>query len=695
MFEMRVPLAPTPEHANEHLTATADEDMWSEPPSPDASLSPVSPMEAALRSGFSSRRSSSAGSLPFQSLPPPPQSQPPQRLMRVPTPTRRWLAPLVASVEEVNPLRRRVESCLLQRERTVAQLTAWLRNTYRIQQNVGAKYASGGGADLRRWNTMSSSTRDDHRVKLALLLASIRMQTCELVEALEDWRHSRPTLLVTTASGRTKAMPRPFVWRGRWWPLQLMLDPPLLPLPLPCDPLLLRWFERTADATMWCDAEGTAQPELFAASAWHPAKVLQRMQVADARLHAEADALELRTAELTRQRHSTSGEGSGGSAPALLQHAGRFLPGSASSLEPPSAAWTSDGASIQLARLLYGGPKPYALAMRALCKAVDAAWTERERRIEAATVMQSIVRGRKERKNGRCSHLTFSFLKIKRGQPKAIRTEGRLASFYNAASKPGKSIQDGLRDALTANLSRVMDLFREWDTDGNGMIDRKEFHKAIRALGVRAPRAEVNTLFDTFDADGGGTLEASELAKVLRRGAGDDVKLAAGLEAGAKGEIEVRAKNKFSLRQHARDGNSSRAGVEPTIENLRRAMSADKLRVKDIMNALDKDQDGSCSRSEFRQVLPMLGFDIGGHAAIDALFDSFDADRSGEVDFEELHRMLRYAFEPVREQLNEHDNALEAALRLQKYFRRRSARTKLLKELEVSMHSHLAEQQET
>ena len=75
-------------------------------------------------------------------------------------------------------------------------------------------------------------------------------------------------------------------------------------------------------------------------------------------------------------------------------------------------------------------------------------------------------------------------------------------------------------------------------TDGNGMIDRKEFHKAIRALGVRAPRAEVNTLFDTFDADGGGTLEASELAKVLRRGAGDDVKLAAGLEAGAKGEAQ-------------------------------------------------------------------------------------------------------------------------------------------------------------
>ena len=42
---------------------------------------------------------------------------------------------------------------------------------------------------------------------------------------------------------------------------------------------------------------------------------------------------------------------------------------------------------------------------------------------------------------------------------------------------------------------------------GNGLVDKKEFRKAMAALGVKAEKAEINTLFDSFDADGGGTIE--------------------------------------------------------------------------------------------------------------------------------------------------------------------------------------------
>ena len=176
------------------------------------------------------------------------------------------MPPMSMSPSEANPLRRRVESCLLQRERTVDQLLSWLRTAYVVQQNVGAKYvgeqnigripslkpsaslgalrrsasglsgASSGGeygagtvasssssSDLRNWRTISSSTRDDHRIKTAVLLAALRMHTCELVEALDEWRRSRPPLQVVAASGLEVTLPRPFVWRGRWWPLQLCL----------------------------------------------------------------------------------------------------------------------------------------------------------------------------------------------------------------------------------------------------------------------------------------------------------------------------------------------------------------------------------------------------------------------------------------------------------------------------------------
>ena len=93
---------------------------------------------------------------------------------------------------------------------------------------------------------------------------------------------------------------------------------------------------------------------------------------------------------------------------------------------------------------------------------------------------------------------------------------GRYAGLtVNFDPNSGKSIQDALRDALTSNASRVMDLFRDWDADGNGTINKKEFRKAIKALGADVPREEVDKLFDEFDADGGGLLEAKELGRYV------------------------------------------------------------------------------------------------------------------------------------------------------------------------------------
>ena len=65
------------------------------------------------------------------------------------------------------------------------------------------------------------------------------------------------------------------------------------------------------------------------------------------------------------------------------------------------------------------------------------------------------------------------------------------------------------------------------------------------------------------------------------------------------------------------------------------------------MNILDKDQDGGVTKEELFTILPVLGFDKGGTDALDALFDDFDEDRSGVIDFDELHRLLRKEFSTV------------------------------------------------
>jgi len=70
--------------------------------------------------------------------------------------------------------------------------------------------------------------------------------------------------------------------------------------------------------------------------------------------------------------------------------------------------------------------------------------------------------------------------------------------------------------SLKANAGRVMDLLREWDTNGDGEVDRKEFHKAMPLLGFEAPKAEIDALFDEWDTDGGGTLSFKELQRILK-----------------------------------------------------------------------------------------------------------------------------------------------------------------------------------
>ena len=49
-----------------------------------------------------------------------------------------------------------------------------------------------------------------------------------------------------------------------------------------------------------------------------------------------------------------------------------------------------------------------------------------------------------------------------------------------------------------------MDLFREWDVDGDGEVTKKEFRKAMAVLGFEVSRAVMDEVFDSFDAVGGG-----------------------------------------------------------------------------------------------------------------------------------------------------------------------------------------------
>ena len=104
--------------------------------------------------------------------------------------------------------------------------------------------------------------------------------------------------------------------------------------------------------------------------------------------------------------------------------------------------------------------------------------------------------------------------------PPAKRLEARgkpspLGNFDLDEGPDAPPISQQLADALRKNSTRVLDLFRSWDADGDGEVTRKEFHKAMPNLGLEVPKESIDELFTEWDKDGGGALNLKELQKIL------------------------------------------------------------------------------------------------------------------------------------------------------------------------------------
>jgi Ca2+-binding EF-hand superfamily protein len=55
------------------------------------------------------------------------------------------------------------------------------------------------------------------------------------------------------------------------------------------------------------------------------------------------------------------------------------------------------------------------------------------------------------------------------------------------------------------------------DTDGNNMIDFKEFSVHLKELGLQAEPSELRGLFSDLDKDSSGNLDLDEVRRALRR----------------------------------------------------------------------------------------------------------------------------------------------------------------------------------
>ena len=177
---------------------------------------------------------------------------------------------------------------------------------------------------------------------------------------------------------------------------------------------------------------------------------------------------------------------------------------------------------------------------------------------------------------------------------------GPLGNFDLDESPDAPPVSEQIIAALMANAGKVIDLFRSWDDNGDGIVTRAEFHKAMKQLGLQVPKDAIDTIFSRWDKDGGGELSLPEMTKILRMA----------------------------------------ATTQKGLDRLRKVLTRRGLKLSALFREWDTNGDGEIDRDEFRKALKYLGLDFPKDQ-VDACFDSFDRDGSGTISHREFNRILR------------------------------------------------------
>ena len=71
-----------------------------------------------------------------------------------------------------------------------------------------------------------------------------------------------------------------------------------------------------------------------------------------------------------------------------------------------------------------------------------------------------------------------------------------------------EQVDEQIRDYLSQKGVRVIELFRQWDDDGTGKIEKEEFRRGMKELGLTVGKAQLDELFDMWDPDKSGARTA-------------------------------------------------------------------------------------------------------------------------------------------------------------------------------------------
>ena len=199
----------------------------------------------------------------------------------------------------------------------------------------------------------------------------------------------------------------------------------------------------------------------------------------------------------------------------------------------------------------------------------------------------------------------------------AEKAEAEAALKRPWAYDQAKAPLDNMRHWIEFHRSGAMELFKKWDKNKNGYINKAEFTKALPEAGFHLTDEQMDMLFNQLDDDGSEEIDYKEFDKKL------------------KGRGTVYDPN---------------APKTPGFEKLFKFLRVHNAKIIESFKKWDVNRNGTISKSEFRQMVPRLidmlvrdpmAFHKGLLAKdIDAVYEHLDKDGGNNISMDELVQSL-------------------------------------------------------
>ena len=195
-----------------------------------------------------------------------------------------------------------------------------------------------------------------------------------------------------------------------------------------------------------------------------------------------------------------------------------------------------------------------------------------------------------------------------------------IRKTMNTFSVQGMSGQT--RTLYGQKIKSPRDLFRAMDRDGDGSLDHDELRAALHRLGIDMTDMQFVQLINRVDTDRSGSIDVKELENAIMHG--DNCK---------KDEKELTEEEREAIMN---------APDKAIWARVWRYLKEKGIRVTKLFHDIDEDWSGIITPEELREGLDrLLGLKMSDDE-FELALKIVDKDRSGEIEYKELARAVKY-----------------------------------------------------